>query len=262
MEFVDTHAHIQFKNYPYDPELTWQEARQAGVTRLLVVGCDVESSQSAVEFAVAHDDVYAVVGVHPHEAAKFLADPDGKTKLEALLKSTKNNKIVAIGEFGLDYYYHHSPKKDQQALLRYQLELAQAHKLPVVLHIRDAFEDFWPIFDTIHQQSPFDGVVHCFSATERELNQSLKRGLYVALNGIMTFTKDEAQLDAAKMLPAERMLLETDAPFLTPKPLRGKICKPEHVVLTAQFLADLRGESLQSLADATTKNAKRLFKFV
>lgn len=259
MNFVDTHAHIHFKNYPLDPETTWQEAKDAGVTRMLAVGCDIESSINAVKFAQKHDGIFAVIGVHPHEAAKFLPVSDGMKELRKLLKNIPGSKIVGIGEFGLDYYYEHSPKKDQQKLVKMHLELASEYDLPVVLHIRDAFEDFWPIFDEFHTKKPLRGVVHCFTAHEEELNQALSRGLYVALNGIVTFTKDEKQLKAAKKLPLNRMLLETDAPYLTPKPFRGKICKPEHVVLTAKFLAEIRGEEMEEISEQTTKNAQFLF---
>lgn len=257
--FFDTHAHIQFKDYPYDADETWAEAQNAGLSHMIVVGCDLESSQNAVLFAKKHDNVYAAVAIHPHEASKFLKNPEGKQTLESLLDAAQENKIVAIGEFGLDYFYEHSSKEDQIEAVRYQLKLVQKFDVPAMFHIREALSDFWPIFDEFHTQKALKGVVHCFASTERELEEALKRGLYVALNGIMTFTKDEKQLVAAKKVPLDRLLLETDAPYLTPKPFRGKICKPEHVLLTAQFLAVLRGETLIELAEATTQNASALF---
>lgn len=259
MQLIDTHAHIQFKNYPYDADQTWADAQQAGLSKLMVVGCDLESSQNAVKFAKKHENVYAAVAIHPHEASAFLQKPDEKFQFESLLDNAQNNKIVAIGEFGLDYFYKHSAKVDQIALLHYHLELAQRYNLPVCLHIREAFSDFWPVYDEYHANQPIQGVVHCFTGTEKELDQALERQLYVALNGIMTFTKDEKHLSAAKKVPLNRLLLETDAPYLTPKPFRGKICKPEHIVLTAQFLSELRMETYQQLADNTTKNAHKLF---
>ena len=166
-------------------------------------------------------------------------------------------KIVAIGECGLDYFYEHSPKKDQIKLLHFQLALAQHHELPVILHIREAFDDFWPIFD---EYKGLTGVVHSFTATTKELDQALGRGLYIGLNGIMTFTKQADQLDAAKAVPLDRLLLETDAPFLTPAPERGTICQPKHVVLIARFLSKLRGDSRDSVAHASTANAAKLFR--
>ncbi|HSX24147.1 MAG TPA: TatD family hydrolase, partial [Candidatus Saccharimonadales bacterium] len=153
-------------------------------------------------------------------------------------------------------YYNHSAKKDQITVLEFQLELAKKHHLPLIFHVREAFEDFWPVFDRFQGVR---GVVHSFSATPRELEQILARGLYVGLNGIMTFTKDERQLAAAKIIPTDRLLLETDAPFLTPAPNRGTICTPKHVVQTAEFLAGLRDESVAEIATMTTQNACDLF---
>ena len=295
MEFFDTHAHIQFKNYKLDPEKVWQESQKAGVTRIILVGCDLESSLNAVKFAKNHENVWAAVGIHPHNAKQFLGEEKNKKTLEELLDKAKGNKVVAIGEFGLDYFYENSPKEDQVELLKYHLELVHKYNLPTCFHIRsgspkarssqkpskkrtssfsaddlgektiledtdrDAFSDFWPIFDEFNNRKKIKGIVHCFSAHMTELEQSLERNLYVALNGIMTFTKDNEQLEAAKSLPLSRMLLETDAPFLTPTPFRGKICEPKHVVQTAEFLSELRGEKVQEIADRTTDNAKKLF---
>ena len=167
-----------------------------------------------------------------------------------------NKNIVAIGECGLDYFYNHSDKKDQFAALENQMQLAQDNTLPMIFHVREAFDDFWPIYDNF---SRLKGVVHSFTDTTTQLDKALNRDLYIGLNGIMTFTKDQKQLAAAKAVPLERLLLETDAPFLTPKPLRGKINEPKNVSITAEFLAQLRGEELSTLAAATTKNARQLF---
>lgn len=259
LKLIDTHSHIHFADYPLDADEVWADANKKGVEKMLVVGCDVKSSQGAIDFAKKHEEVYAVVGVHPHEAKKFLSDKKEAVKLEKMLDNTEVNKIVAIGEFGLDYFYNHSPKEDQQEVAKYQLELAQKYNLPLMLHIRDSFEDFWPIFDEFNAKNTLKGVVHCFTAGDRELNETLSRGLYVALNGIITFTKDQNQLQTAKIIPLDKLLLETDAPFLTPVPFRGKVCKPEHIVNTAKFLAELRGEAVGVVSKTTTKNAIKLF---
>lgn len=256
LEFVDTHAHIHFADYGLDAEEVWQQSVAAGVTRMLAVGCQLEDSKSAIEFAEGHEGIWAAVGIHPHGAEEFLSSPDN---LQKFCKLVDQDKVVAIGEFGLDYYYDNSPRDKQLELLRIHLEIAQKAKLPVILHIRDAFADFWPVFDDF---TGLTGVVHCFTGTEADAEAALERGLHIALNGIMTFTKDAGQLAAAKMIPLERLLLETDAPYLTPKPFRGKICKPEHVKYTAAFLAELRGETIEQVANATTDNAQKLFKLV
>ncbi len=256
IQLTDTHCHIQFSDYGLDADEVWQEAIDSGVTRMMVVGCDKKSSREAVQFASNHDGVWAVVGVHPHYASQFLATEDPINQLNAMLQNIKKDKVVAIGEFGLDYSRPGADKEAQKTLCRLHLDLAKEYDLPVMLHIRDAFSDFWPIFD---EYQGLRGVVHCFTAHTPELEEALSRGLYVALNGIMTFTSDEEQLKAAKKVPLDRLLLETDAPYLTPKPFRGKICKPSHTRQTAEFLASLRGEDLQKLSQFTTNNATILF---
>lgn len=255
VELTDTHAHIHFADYKLDPNETWQSAVKSGVTRMIAVGCRIEDSRGAIDFAKGKNGVWASVGIHPHEATDFLSKPESQKLFEDLLSNRTEDKVVAIGECGLDYFYNHSVKEDQVAILRYQLELAQKYELPVMFHIRDAFADFWPIYD---DYSIKGGVVHSFTGTKDDVEQIMRRNLYIGLNGIMTFTKQDEQLEAAKSIPLDRLVLETDAPYLTPKPFRGKICKPEHVVLTAEFLADLRGETLADLANQTTLNARRL----
>ncbi|CAN5632007.1 hypothetical protein BH23PAT1_BH23PAT1_1920 [soil metagenome] len=166
------------------------------------------------------------------------------------------SKVVAIGECGLDYYYQHSPKKEQENIFRFQIELALKAGLPLIFHVRAAFADFWRILD---EYKGVRGVVHSFSATTDEVEQIVSRGLYAGLNGIMTFTKDSRQLEAAKVIPLDSLLLETDAPFLTPVPFRGTICEPKHVVLIAEFLAGLLKVPVSEIAARTTANAIKLF---
>ncbi len=259
MEFVDTHCHIHFPDYPLDPEEVIADATKAGVTRLICVGCTLADSKLAVQFAAAHKNIWAAIGLHPHQASQYVNDDLKLQKFGNLTQENGRDKIVAIGEIGLDYHYLHSPKADQQKLLRFQLDMAVEHNLPVIFHVRQAFDDFWQIYDEYSARQPIRGVVHSFSAGTKELEQILQRDLYVGLNGIMTFTTDQNQLKAAKMMPLNRLLLETDAPFLTPTPYRGTICQPKHVVETAKFLSELRNEPLYELATITSQNAKQLF---
>lgn len=257
-EFFDTHCHIQFGDYPIDISEVMRGAAEANVSRMIAVGCTLPDSKSAPLFAARYDNVWASIGLHPHEGSEYA---DDKLALQQFRELANKPKVVAIGECGLDYYYENSPKEDQKKLLRFQLALAQEHKLPLIFHVRDAFDDFWPIFDEYQTAGQrLQGVVHSFTSDTRDLEQILSRGLYVGLNGIMTFTKRTAQLDAAKAVPLDKLLLETDAPFLTPTPFRGKICEPKHVRTVGEFLAELRGENLEDLAAATTANARRLFK--
>lgn len=269
MQLTDTHCHIQEagalgSNSPTqakwqqagitDPMVLISQAKQAGVTRLICVGNTLEDSKQAVALAQSQASCWATIGLHPHVAQAYVTNPRALHSFKVLAKQPK---VVGIGECGLDYYYNHSSKSDQLAMLRFHLHVAGANNLPLVFHIRDAFADFWPVFD---QFPGLRGVVHSFSATTKELDQALSRGLYIGLNGIMTFTKKTEQLEAARQVPLSKLLLETDAPYLTPTPYRGTLCQPKHVRLVAEFLSQLRGESLDQLAATTTRNAQALFK--
>jgi TatD DNase family protein len=269
MNFVDTHCHIQTADASWQAEdftrTKWLEAgktspeplinaaAEAGVTRLIAVGNTLADSRKAVELAQAHDGVWASIGLHPHEAAKYIGD---QAKLDEFSTLASQPKVVAIGECGLDYFYEHSPKAAQLELLHFQLKLAQQRKLPVVFHVREAFDDFWPVFE---QYPGTRGVLHSFTDTAGNMHKAVQAGLYLGVNGIATFAKNPAQLAVYKSIPPTSLLLETDAPFLTPTPYRGTICEPSHVAVTANFLSQLRGELLDELAEATTANAVELF---
>lgn len=270
MDLVDTHCHIQEAPFSDQHDATrklWTKAgnplpddliaraKEQGVTRFVVVGCSFQDSERAVALARGREDMRASIGIHPHEASVHLEKPE---LLDGFAKLAADPAVHAIGECGLDYYYEHSPREDQIKILRFQLDLAVKYNLPVIFHVRDAFADFWPIFD---EYEGIRGIIHSFTASQKELDQILARGLHVGLNGIMTFTKSEEQLAAARAVPLEKLVLETDSPFLTPNPYRGTICEPKHVRVTAEFLANLRSESLDEIASATTRNARRLFEF-
>lgn len=253
MQFVDTHCHIHFEDYKLDPDETIKTAVDDAVTKMICVGCTLEDSKAGIEFVQSRNNCWASIGLHPHEGAVYADNP---ATLDEFAELASKPKVVAIGETGLDFYYNHSPKHHQIAVLEFQLDLAQKNDLPVIFHVRDAFDDFWPILDNF---KGIRGVIHSFTASTAVLDKVLTNGLYVGLNGIMTFTNNEDQLAAAKAVPLEKLLLETDAPFLTPVPFRGKICQPKFVRVTAEFLSNLRGDSLEELAAATTTNAEILF---
>lgn len=252
MTLVDTHTHIHSRDYGLDPKQVLAEAKETGIEQVICVGTSVDDSGLAIKFAVAHQGCVATVGHHPHDAKDL--DKPATRRMAGLIEQ---EKVVAVGETGLDYYYNHSPQADQKRAFRQQIELALDHDLPLIFHVREAFDDFFAIID---EYQDIRGVVHSFSADEATLEQVLERGLFVGLNGIMTFTKDESQLAAARRLPLPRMLLETDSPFLTPAPKRGTVNQPKNVLIVAQFLATLRGEEVGEVAKVTTNNAKELFR--
>lgn len=255
LELIDCHCHIHDPSYgkKLATDEVIKRAVKAGVKQMICVGTSLVDSQNAVNFVQNQTNCFASVGIHPHEASQTIEITDWQQQLTLL---SRRPKVVAIGEIGLDFYYRHSPSQTQIELLEKQLELAVKTKLPVIFHVRQAFREFWPIFDNF---PGIRGVIHSFSATSTELKPALKRQLFIGLNGIMTFTKDPQQLAAAKLIPNDRLILETDAPFLTPAPFRGIICEPKHLVTTAQFLADLRGQDFADLAYATSTNAQNLF---
>lgn len=255
MELTDTHCHPFFPKLAARAEQVIADARAAGVTKIIAVGTSLADSGKALDFAGRFGNVWASIGVHPHEAENFLADKTADKQLRELLNKSSN--MVAIGEIGLDYYKNPSSKEAQLELLRRQIEMTKDMGLPYVFHVRDAWEDFWK---TVDAYPGLTGVVHSFSSGTKQLKKALDRGFYIGLNGIMTFTKDESQLLAARNVPAERLLLETDAPFLAPEPYRGQVCEPKHVRAVAEFLARLRAQPLEELAAQTTANADKLFK--
>ena len=253
MELIDTHCHIHFPDYELDPDEVIKSAKTTGVKKLLCVGCTLLDSHLAIDMAGRHENIWTTIGLHPHEAKEYVNDSNALQEFRSLADKPK---VVAIGETGLDYHYKHSSKEDQKKIFKYQLDLAVEHKLPLIFHVREAFDDFFTI---LAQYKGVKGVVHSFTADRRVLDKILDMGLYVGLNGIITFAKNKELLEVAKAVPLDKLLLETDAPFLTPSPYRGKVCEPKYTRVTAEFLAELRGEKLEKIASATTKNAQKLF---
>jgi TatD DNase family protein len=249
---IDTHCHIHESSYPLDSLDVLQRAHDAGVGKLICVGTNEQSSREAITFASNHDEVFASVGVHPHDTK------DGWSEIEGIIRSGQpaEDRLVAVGEIGLDYFYTHSPRQIQIEALEAQIELALKYNLPVIFHVREAFDDFWPLLDNF---TGIRGELHSFTDTQKNLEAGLKRGLYVGVNGISTFTKDETQKATFNTIPLERLLLETDAPFLTPAPLRGKVNEPAFVKNVAEYHARVRGLSFEEIATATSANANALF---
>jgi len=225
----------------------------ADVYEYMLVGCSVRDSALALELAPTLEGAYVSIGVHPHEAAATLAKVG---QLEHFAELAESPQVRAIGECGLDYFYDHSPREAQIELLHFQLRLAQEHDVPVIFHVRDAYDDFWPIFD---EYPGLRGVLHSYTDNEANLAKAFERGLYIGVNGIATFAKQPSQQAMYASIPLERMVLETDAPYLTPVPHRGKINQLQHVRDVAEFVAKTRGLSLEEVASQTTANARALF---
>lgn len=244
---VDTHCHIHEAEYALDINDVLQRAQEAGIEKMICVGTSEQSSIEAIQFAEKHDNIFASIGVHPHDTK------DGYAQLADMT----SQKIIAVGEIGLDYFYAHSPRAVQMAALKDQIELAIARDLPVIFHVRDAFDDFWPIFDSYSPS--IRGVLHSFTDSEKNMTAAIERGLYIGVNGISTFTKDENQQKMFASIPVDHLLVETDAPFLTPIPLRGKVNEPAYVRHVADHHARIRGLSIDELAARTSANAHALF---
>ncbi len=263
--YIDTHCHLNFPQYNDDRPMVIGNAKKAGVKKFINPGVDLLSSQQSVELAQANPGiVFAGVGFHPYEAQH---NPDVR-KLEQLLtrsdlvskQGQTSSPIVAIGECGLDYHQYKGEealgkKQNQKLLFEEQLRLATKHDLPVIFHVRDAFEDFFTIFD--NQPTMPRGVIHCFSGGLQELRMAIERNLFVGIDGNATYSKQLALI--VPHIPLSMLMLETDAPYLTPAPHRGTRNEPKYIPLIAQKIAELKGISVSEVEHATTGNAQELF---
>ncbi len=257
-QFVDSHCHIDGPEYDADREEVIARARAAGVTTMLNVGTGDPHSgafERAVELAERHPEIYAAIGVHPHDAKLF--DAAAEQRLLNLVKGSK--RVVAWGEIGLDYHYDHSPREVQREVFRRQLGLARELDLPVVIHSREADADTINILREELSDYSSAGVMHCFGGTLDMARSAIELGLYVSFAGTLTFKKAEDLRDVARRLPLDRLLVETDCPYLTPVPFRGKRNEPARVVETARCLASLHGIELEETGHVTSENFARLF---
>ena len=254
MSLIDSHCHLNYKGLVEEQGEVLNRAREAGVTGFLNISTRQSEWEAVVATATRESDVWATVGIHPHEA-------DQHTDLgrEVLLAATRHPRVIGIGETGLDYYYDKSDRAAQQALFRMHIGVARETGLPLVIHTRDADEDTAAILAEEMGQGAFPALIHCFTASADFGRKVLELGLTISISGIVTF-KNAADLQAfVKEIPSERLLVETDSPFLAPVPHRGKPCEPAYVRNTAQFVADLRGEDLAQLSQVTSANFFRLF---
>ncbi|MDT8317253.1 MAG: YchF/TatD family DNA exonuclease [bacterium] len=252
-EFIDSHAHLDFPEYADELDAVIERARQAGVSRILTVGTTLEGSISSLEIAKKHPFIYSTAGVHPHEAASV-----NEATLSGIRKLANHEKVVAIGEVGLDYHYEHSPRDIQKKVFCDFIAMAKDCKLPLIIHTREAEADTMNII-TSQRAGDAGGVIHCFSGSLDMARRCTDIGFYISIPGIVTFNKATNVHDVVKNIPIDRMLIETDSPFLAPIPYRGKRNEPSYVVRVAEKVAELKGLSVEDVARVTTLNAEKLF---
>ncbi len=256
MKLFDTHAHLTADRFDADRDEVIRRVRDAGVEYLLLVGEASEKDQMIYTLSDAHPNFYAATGVHPHEAEHWSEEIK-----EYILGCMAHPKSVALGEIGLDYYYDFSPRDVQRRVFEEQLDMAYKLKKPMILHIRDAHGDATEILTARARAGRMpDGVMHCYTGSWENAKQYLNMGLYISFTGAITFKNAPKLAEVAKNLPADRILVETDCPYMTPVPLRGKRNEPAYVAYTAAKIAEIRGEDVETFALQALENGRRLFK--
>ncbi|HEX8216341.1 MAG TPA: TatD family hydrolase [Allosphingosinicella sp.] len=252
--FVDSHCHLNYKGLAEDQPAVLDRARAAGVKKMLNISTHAAEWKAVIAVAEREPDVFASVGVHPHDA-----DSHADVETATLVEQARHPRVVGIGESGLDFYYDRSDRERQRASFRAHIAAARESGLPIIVHTREAEADTHAILADEMGKGAFTGVIHCFTASRDFAEKALALGFYVSMSGIVTFKNARDLQETAKTIPLDRLLIETDAPFLAPVPHRGRTCEPAFVADTARFLAGLRGESFETLAEATAANFDRLF---
>ena len=249
---IDSHAHIQLDKFDTDRGAVLERAQEAGVHTMMVIGFDLETSRGAIALAEKYDQIYATVGMHPHDATNL----DDET-IHIFRDLAAHPKVLGLGEMGLDYYRDLSPRPIQKAAFERQLDLAEELDLPIVIHNREAYYDILPILQA--RRGRVRGVMHCFSGDVEIMRQSLALGFYIGIGGPVTYRKSDALQEVAQKIPADALLVETDCPWLAPQFRRGKRNEPAYVRATAERIAELRGISLEEIGEITTQNFEELF---
>ncbi|KFL46900.1 Mg-dependent DNase [Sphingobium sp. ba1] len=254
---IDSHCHLNYKGLIEDQENVLERARAAGIDLMLNIATRESEWDAVLDTAIRAPDVWATVGIHPHEA-----DEHPHVDTAKLVERAAHPRVVGIGETGLDYYYDHSDRDRQQKSFRAHIAASRDTGLPLIVHTRDAEEDTLAIMRDEMGKGAYPGVIHCFTASGAFADAAMALGFYVSISGIVTFKSAKDLQETAARLPLDRLLVETDSPFLAPVPHRGRPCEPAFVADTARFLATLRGESIEQLATATSANFRTLFKKV
>ncbi|MBP9717826.1 TatD family hydrolase [Candidatus Gracilibacteria bacterium] len=250
---IDCHSHLHVPEFETDQAAVIERARAGGITRFINVGFDIEGNFKALALAKKHDDFYSTMGVHPHLASDWNEEIG-----ERIARAVQSEpKIVALGEMGLDYFKNFQPKEVQQHAFRAQLQLARKFNLPVIIHCRDAFED---VFEILEQEKNERVLLHCFTGTRAQAQIAFDRGYYIAFTGILTYPSAQELQEVARMAPADKIVIETDCPYLAPQSKRGQRNEPSFLPEVAEKLAQLRGMPLAQLEDQLVMNTKQLFR--
>ncbi len=251
---IDSHCHLNYQGLVEDPPAVLARARAAGVDLMLSFSTRASEWDAVIGTAERESDVMASVGIHPHEA-----DLHPDVHAEKLVEKAQHPRVVGIGETGLDYYYDHSDRERQRQSFRGHIAAAREAQLPLIVHTRDAEDDTYAILEAEMGKGAFPALIHCFTGTAGFADKVLELGLFVSISGIVTFKNARDLQETARAIPQDRLLIETDSPFLAPVPHRGKSCEPAYVADTARFLAELRGEPVEALGETTSANFRRLF---
>lgn len=251
---IDSHAHLDDEAFDDDRDQVINALYENGIDFIVNIACDLKSSKTSQELAKTYENIYATVGVHPHDAITYTDEVEETLKILA-----QEKKVVAVGEIGLDYYYDNSPRQIQKEVFKRQLKLANELRKNVVVHSRDASQDTFDILKEAHDKYEFKAVIHCYSQSLEMLKEYLRLGDYISLGGAVTFKNSKIRKEVAKIVPLDRLLLETDCPYMTPVPYRGKRNEPKYVNIVAEYIADLRGISKSDLVKVTDENAKRFY---
>ncbi len=252
---IDSHCHLDFNDFEDDFEEILARARENGITAMLNAGNNIGELENQLKISERYPFIYTAVGVHPHNAAEY-----PEIKAADFIEKSAHKKVVGIGECGLDYYYDYSPKNIQQKVFIEQIKAAQQTGLPLIVHTRDADDDTISILGDCYKKAPFSGEIHCFSTSKKLADFALSIGFYISASGIITFNRSADLRDIFKEIPTDRLLIETDSPFLAPIPLRGRRNEPSFIIHTAEKLAQLKELPFDKLAQITSDNFYRLFR--
>lgn len=253
--FIDSHTHLDDPRFDQDRENVIESLREDGIDMVINIGADKESSLSTLELARKYDNIYAVAGVHPHSASEL-----EEYGLDWLIEIAKEEKVVAIGEIGLDFYYDNSPRDIQRKWFKAQLQLAKELGLPVVIHTRDAAKETYDILKDAAADGKLKVLMHCYSGSAEMAMDYARLGFYIALGGAVTFKNARVPREVASVVPLENLMIETDCPYMTPEPFRGKRNEPKYVNLVAEKIAEIKGITVEELAKATADNARSFFR--